>query len=831
LILADNGSDWYFQGTTDDWWGTTAGSALVSDLKTVPAAQFEAVDESGLQAATGSYRAVSAGATALPHDKLHFGLANEPTDLSWMTSSGVPWRYRYQYLAGGVNTGSGWETWNSPAGAYATLYMNASSANSYIPVFSYYELLQSTPSTGANESDRDFSNLNNTSTMAAYYANFKLLMQLAGTYGKTVVVQVEPDLWGYLEQRAAGGAASTLTASVASSGFGDVSGIPNTAQGFADALLKLRDLYAPNALLAIHASAWGSGIDIASDTSAAVNPVAEADKTAAFLNSAGIASNAFGSTWDLVFNDVDDHDAGWWEKQGADNAGFTHWWDPTNTSFPNFSRYLAWVAELHSKTARPQVVWQVPEGNQYYLTMNNTCGHYQDNIAPYFISHASDLYAAGLIAVLFGAGNSCQTTNTDLQGDGVSNNGGAPTTDTLGHCSACNTQASTSTDDDGGYLRRFVGQYYGSAACPVAITVAATQTSTQFSVGLSAGSCSVAYFEVQEFDSTLNQGWFGMPAVAGSGGVGTLVGQGFQGHSYQLMARAHTAGGVVSAWSAVAATQVSATATLSHPWSGLYTLDGYGGIHQADSPPLATSAYWPGWRIARAAKAVPGSPDEGLVLDGFGGLHGYGAGVSVKSTAYWSGWDIARDLALLPDGTGGYVLDGYGGLHPFALNGHALPPAVSGASYWGWDVARKVVIFSDGSGGYVMDAYGGLHPFGIGGPAPAQTSGSPYWAGWQIARDLVLIPGSHAGYVLDGYGGMHGFAPVGQAQPAAVSGVPYWGWDIGRGAWLLPTATPTQPSGYVLDGYGGLHPFGGAPAIASSSYWPGWSIAQDAAGA
>jgi len=29
LILADNGSDWYFQGTTDEWWGTTAGSSLV----------------------------------------------------------------------------------------------------------------------------------------------------------------------------------------------------------------------------------------------------------------------------------------------------------------------------------------------------------------------------------------------------------------------------------------------------------------------------------------------------------------------------------------------------------------------------------------------------------------------------------------------------------------------------------------------------------------------------------------------------------------------------------------------------------------------------------
>jgi hypothetical protein len=65
LVLADNGSDWYFQGTSDNWWGTTAGSQVVSELKTVAAAEFEAVDESSLQVAAGSYRAVSCTASPL----------------------------------------------------------------------------------------------------------------------------------------------------------------------------------------------------------------------------------------------------------------------------------------------------------------------------------------------------------------------------------------------------------------------------------------------------------------------------------------------------------------------------------------------------------------------------------------------------------------------------------------------------------------------------------------------------------------------------------------------------------------------------------------------
>src|SRR4029077_2820590 len=79
LILADNGSDWYFQGRTDDWWGTTAGAAVVSELKTIPAAQFDAVDESGAQAAAGSYRAL--GAVAFAPSRLDFS-GQAPTTTS-----------------------------------------------------------------------------------------------------------------------------------------------------------------------------------------------------------------------------------------------------------------------------------------------------------------------------------------------------------------------------------------------------------------------------------------------------------------------------------------------------------------------------------------------------------------------------------------------------------------------------------------------------------------------------------------------------------------------------------------------------------------------------
>ena len=272
------------------------------------------------------------------------------------------------------------------------------------------------------------------------------------------------------------------------------------------------------------------------------------------------------------------------------------------------------------------------------------------------------------------------------------------------------------------------------------------------------------------------------------------------------------------------------------PFSGLYTIDGFGGTHGNESAQLPATAYWPGWKIARTAKTLPvasGAPQTGFVLDGWGGLHQFGGAISETSGSaghYWRGWDIARDFAFLPDGSGGFVLDGWGGLHPFRLNGSTAPLQAVGSTYWGWDIARKVVIFADGSGGYVLDGWGGLHPFGINGPVPTTATtitGGSYWPGWDIARDIVLSPGNgnHSGYLLDGYGGTHPFHSTGDGStmPATIHS-DYFGWDIARSLWLARGSTAAAPVGYVLDGWGELSAFGpiGTPL---APVWTGWDIA------
>ena len=64
LMLADNGSNWYFQGAADNSWDDT----MIGELKTIPASAFDAVDESSLMVDPNSGQARQpAGSSAAPN--------------------------------------------------------------------------------------------------------------------------------------------------------------------------------------------------------------------------------------------------------------------------------------------------------------------------------------------------------------------------------------------------------------------------------------------------------------------------------------------------------------------------------------------------------------------------------------------------------------------------------------------------------------------------------------------------------------------------------------------------------------------------------------------
>jgi hypothetical protein len=60
LILADNGSNWYFQGATNKRWTYT----MVDQLKQIPASAFQAVDESCMMVSRNSGQALQPGTPA-----------------------------------------------------------------------------------------------------------------------------------------------------------------------------------------------------------------------------------------------------------------------------------------------------------------------------------------------------------------------------------------------------------------------------------------------------------------------------------------------------------------------------------------------------------------------------------------------------------------------------------------------------------------------------------------------------------------------------------------------------------------------------------------------
>ncbi len=326
---------------------------------------------------------------------------------------------RYQYLAGGVNTGSGWSTWN-PDGTFASMYVQDSWAHGVLPVLTYYMLLQSKPG-GGDEGHADISNLQNAQTMRAYWQDVTLLFQrIRGP--KPVVVHVEPDLWGYLEQADDVGLASA----------------------FAQKWIALRDQLAPNAILAYHMSGWGTkhGIVYEKPPDAIVRKYAA--QSAAFYN-------ALHAHFDIAFEDFSDRDAGFYAKQEGNPKT---WFTPAD-----FRRHLLYAQTFVRLAHIRMVAWQIPLGNTVMRAMNNTWDHFQDNrvqwiLGPGSRAHLRAYLAAGFAGFLFGRGADGATCACDAAKDGVTN---PPPIDG-------NTRTSLSADDDGGYFRAQARAYYKAGA-------------------------------------------------------------------------------------------------------------------------------------------------------------------------------------------------------------------------------------------------------------------------------------------------------------------------------------------------------------------------------
>lgn len=348
---------------------------------------------------------------------------------------------RYQYLAGGVNTGRGWATWN-PGGGFVSRYVRESLQAGVTPVLTYYMIRHSLP--GARDGDEaraDLRNLREPATMRAFYRDFALALTRAGRVKpRRVVLHVEPDLWGYVQQAASGDDAATVPAAVASTGLPALRGLPDTAAGFARALVRLRDRNAPNVRLAYHLSDWGTGTDLHLGKTGGRQTDALAARAAAFERS-------LGARFDLIFTDWADADAAFAQK--IRNDGGASWWGPGD--FTRATRFLGGVVR---GTGTRAVVWQLPLGNTVMRAMDDTWGHFRDNRVQTLLDDRSrrvlkGLAGAGVVGLLFGPGADGATTAWDWRRDGVTN-----PPQVFGP-----TRDSFNADDDGGFFRQVARRY------------------------------------------------------------------------------------------------------------------------------------------------------------------------------------------------------------------------------------------------------------------------------------------------------------------------------------------------------------------------------------
>lgn len=333
---------------------------------------------------------------------------------------------RYIYLSGGIFDGNSpcnscasgcttngtscantagcrwWGCWQydqDPPGAYVRGFVSTAKTNAQIPMFTYYQILQAS---GAAEGSAEVGATNNAAFMARYFADFRFVLQNIGS--DAALVHIEPDFWGNAEQ--VNSNPHLIPAAVASANSTDCTGTENSIAGLGRCMIAMARKYAPKARIGLHASAWGTNMDVLSNTSASFNVPAEAKKLADFLVECGAA------TGDFVVVDASDRDAGYYQSIGR-----ATWWDATNDVLPNFTQAFTWAKALAETAGVGVLWWQLPVGN---MSLSNQANAWKDNRVDYFFGHTAELAASHSIGMAFGAGDGKQTTPESDGGNLVS---------------------------------------------------------------------------------------------------------------------------------------------------------------------------------------------------------------------------------------------------------------------------------------------------------------------------------------------------------------------------------------------------------------------------
>jgi len=114
---------------------------------------------------------------------------------------------------------------------------------------------------------------------------------------------------------------------------------------------------------------------------------------------------------DFVVVEASDRDAGWYKSLGRNT-----FWDPTNTTLPNFHQAFTWATALTERMNQPALWWQLPLGN---MALPNSGLQWQDNRVDYFFAHPDEVARTNAFGMVFGGGEAHQTTPSTDNGNFV----------------------------------------------------------------------------------------------------------------------------------------------------------------------------------------------------------------------------------------------------------------------------------------------------------------------------------------------------------------------------------------------------------------------------
>jgi hypothetical protein len=290
------------------------------------------------------------------------------------------------YLVGivGVGSGGGWPAWNSPDGAYLTYTAQAIQAYGATPMYTLYQMTA--------RAEADLSGINDPAFMDKYWAQVRLMYQLIANLGGPVLINLEPDFWGFVASQAPGRDATRLPASV--NNQPECAGLPNTAAGLGQCLVQMGRQIAPKALVGFPPSFWSG---TAAEIGAQMRAVG-ADKA------------------DFIVAQTSDRDAGCREVASppaeCQNGSAPFYWDASNKTSPNFHDSQKQISDYRAVLGNdlPILWWQTPMGVP--ADTPGTDQHYRDNHVDYMLRNTQEYGDTHTFAIVFSPGGSHQTSIT-----------------------------------------------------------------------------------------------------------------------------------------------------------------------------------------------------------------------------------------------------------------------------------------------------------------------------------------------------------------------------------------------------------------------------------